>query len=264
MYNLIKSDLFKLRKSVAIKILLLITTITSIIMITMAYLIQHGKLSGSTGIGFMFSDINVISILGAAVAGIIICGDFDNRTIHEAIANGNSRVQVVLSKAFTFWCGILIILLPYVIVTIASLITGYKFSMGKLSIGFLNIITTEAGRSLSSSQILKLLIIMIVLILSYAAQLSICIPFAISFKKSVIVIVVYYAITILNTNLSGLEKTSKGFKRIFQLTPYEAKYSIITLSTSANDILKVVIVSLIFIIVMLTITCLAFRKSEIK
>ncbi|NMC59963.1 MAG: ABC transporter permease, partial [Candidatus Methanofastidiosa archaeon] len=73
MYNLIKADLFKLRKSMAIKILLGITTVSSIAMIMMAYLLQQGKLSASaSGLGFMFSDANMISILGAGVASIII------------------------------------------------------------------------------------------------------------------------------------------------------------------------------------------------
>ncbi|KOF56770.1 hypothetical protein AGR56_08835 [Clostridium sp. DMHC 10] len=265
MYNLIKADLFKLRKSMAIKILLGITTVSSIAMIMMAYLLQQGKLSASaSGLGFMFSDANMISILGAGVASIIICGDFDNRTIHEAIVNGNSRVKVVISKSITFCCGLFIILLPYIIVTAIAISTGYKYNMGQVSVGFLNIITLEAGKAISTSQVWKLLIIMLALAILYAAQLSICIPFAISFKKPVVVVPVYYGIVLFCTQLSRLEKTSKVFKNIYELTPYEGKYSLMSLSAGTNDIIKAIAVSLAFMIIMLTITCFVFRKAEIK
>ena len=69
MINLIRADLFKLRRTLTVKILLGIGTASALAMAVIAYLIPQGKLSESmTGIGFMFSDINVISILGAVLA----------------------------------------------------------------------------------------------------------------------------------------------------------------------------------------------------
>jgi|GEM_PF-4582436 len=57
----------------------------------MAYMISRGKIDDSmTRIGFMFGDASMISILGAVMAGVFICGDFDNKTINDAIANGCS------------------------------------------------------------------------------------------------------------------------------------------------------------------------------
>ncbi len=65
MYNLILADLFKLRKSMAIKILFAITTASAVAMAVMAYLIPQGKISASmSGIGFMFSDADIMSIRG--------------------------------------------------------------------------------------------------------------------------------------------------------------------------------------------------------
>lgn len=265
MYNLIKADLFKLRKSKAIKILFSITTISAITMVVMAYMIQNGKLNtGSTGIGFLLADVSMIGILGAAIAGIFICGDFDNRTIHEAIVNGNSRCKVVISKAIILYIGTFIILVPYIVVTIIAISTGYKFNMGSVSLGFLNLIATEGGKAISSLQVFKLLVIMLTLAVIYIAQLSICVPLAISSKKPVIVIAVYYGIAILSGQLGKLEANYKTFKKICECTPYSGNYSLMTLNTGEDDILKALIVSLIFIIVMIAITCFAFRKSEIK
>lgn len=266
MYNLIKADLFKLRKSMGIKILFGITTVCAIIAAIMSYLIQQGSISAAStnGIVFMLSDLNVMSILGAVVAGILICSDFDNRTIHEAIADGCSRGQIIGSKAVSFSCAIMIILLPYAMIVSIGLITGYKFSMGSVAAGFMHILTTDGGKLLSAKEIWKTAAIMLALMIIYVGQLSVCIPFAIIFKKPVIVVAVYYGLTILFTGLAGLRSSSKIVENIFNNTPYGNKYILMTINTGTGDILKPVFISLIFTIIMLTITYLVFRKSEIK
>ena len=96
MYNLILADLFKLRKSMTIKVLFIITIVSSVIMAMMAHMISQGKInSNMSGIGFMFSDVNMIGILGAVIAGVFICGDFDNKIINDAITNGCSRFAII-------------------------------------------------------------------------------------------------------------------------------------------------------------------------
>lgn len=265
MYNLIKADLFKLRKSIAIKVIFLIAMLSSVIMVIMAYMGQQGKLStNGINIGFMFSDANMMAILGGTIAAVFICGDFDNRTIHEAIVDGNSRGKVVISKAIMICLGGFIILLPYIIITGIAISTGYKFSMGPVSIGFLKLITTEGGKAISSSQEWKILFIILVLTISHIAQLSVCIPLAIGLKKPAIVVPVYYGGSVLLGKIGGLETSSKIFKNISECTPFSGKYSFMTLNAENSDIVKGIVFSLIFIIVMTAITCFAFRKSEIK
>ena len=234
-------------------------------MVMIAYLIPQGKINASTaGIGFMFSDVNMIGILGAVIAGVFICGDFDNKTIHDAIANGYSRWAVIVSKAIVFCCAIAFILLPYVIVTGIALSTGSKFSMGSVAVGFLNLLTSEAGTAFSASQVLKLLAVMLTLIIVYVAQLSVCIPLALVLKKPVLVVAIYYGFTILFASLTGLKNSSQMFDHIFACTPYGSNYTFVTLNTGTGDMFKAISVSLIFIILMLAVTYCAFRKSEIK
>lgn len=265
MYNLIRADLFKLRRSMAIKLLLGITTVSAVAMVLMSYLILQGKIDASmAGIGFMFSDINVISILGAVIAGIFICGDFDNKTIQNAIASGCSRGNVILSKATVFCCAISLILLPYAIITSIALSTGSEFGMGSIAIGFLNILTSEAGRVFSASDIWKLLAVMLTLIIVYVAQLSVCVPLALIIKKPVLVIAIYYGFSIFTGQLQRLGDSSPVFEAIFSSTPYGGNYIFVTLDTAVEVLLKAVVVSLVFIMVMLFITYGVFRKSEIK
>lgn len=264
MFNLIQADLFKLRKTAAIKVLFLITTLSSLIMAVIAYSMAQGTFDGMNGIGFMFSDINVISILGGVMAGIFISGDFESKIIHGAVSSGNSRGAVIISKAVAFFCSIIVILIPYVIVTIVALNIGSKFNMGNVALGFLNVMTIDYGTVFSSSEGLKLLGVIITLIIVYVAQVSICVPIALTTKKPVLVVGIYYGATILTAQLSALSEKNSAIKNILSFTPYGGDYTLINLNTGTGDMLKAIIISIVFIVLMLGVTYSLFRKAEIK
>jgi ABC-2 type transport system permease protein len=265
MLNLIQADVYKLRKSMAIKILTGITTVSAAIMAVFAYLIPQGKIDASmTGIGFMFSDINIISILGGIIAGVIICGDFENKTIHDSIANGCSRVAVIISKASVLGFALAFILLPYAIITVVSIGIGSQFSMGSAAVGFLHLLTSESATAISVSEVWKMFAVMFTLVIVYIAQLSICVPLAFMLKKPIFVVAIYYGFSILTAQLIRVSESSPVFDRIFSLTPYGGKYAFVTLDTGTGDMVKAIAVSLIFMSLMLAVTYIAFRKSEIK
>ncbi|MBH5319517.1 ABC transporter permease [Paenibacillus sp. GSMTC-2017] len=265
MLNLIGADLYKLRKSVAIKVLFAITTLSAFITAIIAYLIPLNKIeAGITGLGFMFSDVHVISIIGAFLAAVYICGDFENKTIHDTISNGNSRTSIIISKATVFFIAIVFVLLPYAIITGISLSTDSAFSMGSLAVGFLHLLTTEHGAAFSASEIMKLLSIMFTLMIVYIAQLSLCVPLAIALKKPILVIAIFYGFSIISAQSKGLGESYPLFDRIFSFTPYGGHYAFLTLDTRIGDIMKAVGMSLLFIIFMLVIAYSLFRKSEIK
>jgi len=265
MLNLIQADLYKMRKSSVIKILFGITTLCALIMVVMAYLIPQGKVGNEyTGIGFLFSDIDIMSILGAVIAGVFICGDFDNKTIHNAITSGCSRGAVIVSKAAVFFSALIFILLPYAIITGIALSTGAKFDMGSVSVGFLNILSKDSTIAFSVSVFLKMLVAMVTLTIVYMAQLSICVPLALVLKKPVLVVAIYYAFSIFCGQLAGLSSSSPVLNNILSCTPFGGNYSFVTLNSGVGDFFKAIVVCLVFIIVMLAITFSIFRKAEIK
>ena len=265
MLNLVQADLYKLRKSMAIKILLGITTISAAAMAMIAYLIPQGKLEASmTGIGFLFSDINIISILGGLTAGLFISGDFENKTVQDAIANGYSRSAVIVSKGIVLGFALSFILLPYAIITGISLSTGSEFSMGSAAMGFLHLLTSEGGTTFSALEVCKMLAAMLTLMIVYVAQLSICVPLAFVLKKPILVVAIYYGFSILIGQLLRLSESSPIFDRIFSFTPYGGKYAFVTLDTGIGYIAQAIAVSLVFMVVMLGVTSIAFRKSEMK
>jgi ABC-2 type transport system permease protein len=264
MLNLYLSDLYKIRKSAAMKVLFAIASVSAIAVAVMAFFMARGTLSKNlSGINFLLSDISMMSLLGAVAAGVFVCGDFDNRSIHEAIANGNSRAAVVVSKAASFGTAVLFILLPYVIVTAASIGTGSPFNMG-VSMGFMNLLTTEAGKSLSAADIGKLIFCIVSLVAVYLGQLSVCVLFAMVFKKPVVVVAVNYGLSILVGQLQSIKNASRVFYHIFAVTPFGGSYDLINLGTSCGDLAKAIGVSAAFSAVMLLITFFAVRKSEIK
>lgn len=265
MINLIRADLFKMRKSSTIKVLFTITTICSIIMTYMAYMIQQGNMPAQfAGMAFLFSDVNVISILGAVAAGVYICGDFENKTIHDAISCGIKRGTVLISKAIVFLCAIVFLLLPYVLVTAIGIITDSSFNVGAVALGFLNILTKDSGAAFTGAIFVKMIALMLTLIIVYLSQLSICVPIAIALKKPVLVVAIFYVISILSGQLSSLKNSSKLFDFLFACTPFDGKYALITLDTTPSNLLQAIGVSVLFLIAMLAITYGIFRKSEIK
>lgn len=265
MINLIRADFFKIRKSAAIKILFLVACLCAAGMTVIAWSVAHGKMNvGMSGIGFLLSDVDVISILGGVCAAVFICGDFDNKAIHDAVARGCGRLSVIISKSIVLAGSVITLLIPYAVAVGIGLGTGSEFSLATPGLGFLNLLITTGGKSLSPAQGWELFGIMLLLLLVYAAQLSLCLPLAMIFRKPVVVIAVYYALSVLSGQLSALTKNSKLFADLFALTPYGGNYPLLTLSAGAADVIKAMLVSLIFIAVMIAFTFAAFRKAEIK
>lgn len=265
MLNLYLADLYKMRKSTAMKILLGIAVICAVAVVVMAYLIANGKIGRNlSGINFLFSDASMVSLLGAVIAGVLICGDFDNRSIHEAITNGNSRAAVVISKAASFSTALLAIILPYAIAIGIALGTGFKFNIGASSMGFMHLLQVEAGKSLAVSDIGSLLTVMLTLAIVYIGQLSVCVLFAILIRKPVVVIALSYVLSILSGQLQLLKGNSKVFDWIFACTPFGSNYGFVNLNSSSGDVIKAVVVSVLFTTVMLIIAYITFRRSEIK
>lgn len=265
MLNLYLSDLYKLRKSTAMKVLLGIAIICAVTVAIMAFEIYKGSISKNLlGINFLLSDISMVNILGAVIAGVFICGDFDNRSIHEAIANGNSRGALLVGKTLSFITALLAVILPYAIVTGVAIGTGSKFSMGTATAGFAHLLTNEAGKNFTAAMTGKLLLVMLTLIIVYIGQLSLCILFSILFKKPVVVVALSYVLGILSGQLQTLKNASKVFERVISCTPFLGDYNFLSIDSSSGDLFKAAAVSILFAAVILLITYFIFRKSEIK
>ncbi len=265
MINMIRADIYKMFKASAFKILLAITAAAAVALVIISNFIAEGKLNSEiSGAVFLISDVSLLSILGGVAAGVFICNDFENKTIHEAIASGFGRSKVVISKALAFFTGIAVLLLPYALVTGIAVSSRKDYSLGNASLGFLHLLIEESGTALSIGEFPKLLVVMLVLTLILTAQLSICVFLALVLKKTVAVIAIYYGISITSGQLLGLAEKSELFDKLYSLTPFGGTYMFMTLEAGTGEIIKAVLVSIGFTAVILGLTCMVFRKKEIK
>jgi ABC-2 type transport system permease protein len=125
-------------------------------------------------------------------------------------------------------------------------------------------ITLGVDNALQGSLVFKQIVVMVVLLIVYMSQLSICIPLAISLKKPVLVVSIYYGSTILFAQLSSLSKSVSGLADFLSGTPFGGEYSLLNVNSGTGDIAKAVVVSLVFILIMISISYQIFKKAEVK
>ncbi|MGE8035592.1 ABC transporter permease [Lysinibacillus sp. NPDC093692] len=260
MFNLVRAYLYKTTKSKIFWVLLALTTCSAIAMFCIAYGIGNNTINESiSNVGFLLSDMNMMSIVGAVLATTLICSDFDTKNIHHPIISGFARIQIVISKAIVFWILLIVLVSPYIIVTIIGLSMDSTFSMGGKAAGFLSILT------LTTSGIFgEYVTIVITMMMVYLAQLTICILLAFALRKSVLVVAAYYMMSMFFGQVASFQNSFEMMNKILSFTPYSVEYITLNLSMSKGDIISAVSVCAMFIVVVLYLTYMTFRKAEIR
>ncbi|WP_195931033.1 MULTISPECIES: hypothetical protein [Clostridia] len=260
MINLIRADLFKMRKSNSIKILFLLCCISAFIMYEVCKELSKGNLgSDIVGFGSFVTDFQMISLVSVIFISIFICNDFDNKTIQDSISTGHSRASILICKTISYYISILIFLLPYMIITIVGVCSNNTFESFLPSV-FQNIIKNESGVTFDSAVFLKIFLIYITMTIVYASQISISILLAFLFKRPVIVISLGYVLNASIAQIVNIDKLSD----LFKLTPYGVDYSKLTLDASLSVYSNFISISLIFMAIILILSYISFKRAEIK
>lgn len=117
--NVLKCEFIKLAKNTPFKITLAIVWIVSAVFgffmtqnISL-YADYYECFDGFNGMLNSFADSALYVIIGAVMAALFICADFENRTIQESITCGNSHMNIVAGKAFVYTLSLVVICLPY-------------------------------------------------------------------------------------------------------------------------------------------------------
>ena len=237
MFNLIKADLYKMRKTKSIKILFLLCCISSTLMSVISYQLTNVNLSHDIiGIGSFFTDFQMISLVSVIFISLFICNDFDNNFI-----------------------SILIFLLPYVIAAIVGMCSNYSFETFLPSV-FQNIMKNENGTAFDFNIFLKIIAIWFTMAIVYASQISISIFLAFSIQKSVIVISLGYIFNAAIAQIINIDAASDFFSK----TPFGVDYSKLTLNADSSVFFNFIGISLVFLAIMMILSYLFFRKAEIK
>jgi ABC-2 type transport system permease protein len=265
MINLIHSEFYKLGKSTGTKICFLLSLVSAFFLIYISHSIAVGNMSADlNGSASGLTEVMIVSLLGSLMAGMLICSDFETKTIHEAIASRNGRRTVVISKAFVYFIEVSLLLLPYAVITLIGFLSGAQFSKPFVASVFIGILANEAGIGVTVAAAFKILLISFVTMLVYAARLSICIPLAFKVRKPVVVMAVGFAFSFLFDVIIGVLDDVSIIHDIISFTPYSRKMLLLPLDAGAGTLFKAAAVSIVFFAAVTAFTYLLFRRDEIK
>jgi ABC-2 type transport system permease protein len=265
MLNLIRADLYKLRKSLALKICFLVTCVSAGALTYISHAIATGSMSASvSGNASGLSDICMMALLGSLMTGVLVCSDFETNAIHDAVTCGSGRISVVVSKALVYLLLIAFLLLPYGVATVVGFCSGAEFTKPFVPTVFLGILANETGISLTAAAICKIILLSLIAMLVYAARLCFCLPLAFKLRKPVAIMAIGMATDFLVDLVIRLLNGVPVISNILSFTPYSKGLAYLTMGASVGTLLEVIVVNIVYFAVMTGITFLLFRRAEIK
>lgn len=263
MINFIHADLYKLKKSLYMKIIGSISFIGAIAMAFFSMAIANGNVSKEViELAYLFADFQMIGLLGAIFAASYICGDFENKSIQDMITSGAHRFQIVVAKSIVVAITITYLLLPYVLVAVIGVISSIKYQAYLPSV-FLMIMKNSNQLPLSIGVFLRILLLFLTVALVYVGQLSICTFLSFSIKKPAIVMIGSYVISFIGGQSQSLKEDSI-IKKILSITPFGCDFSKLVLDANAKVFVRNWLVSIGFVSIIMLLTYVVFRKSEVK
>jgi ABC-2 type transport system permease protein len=265
MLNLIHAEFYKLSKSTGAKVCFILIFVSAAVLMYISHCVAIGSMSediSSSASGL--TEIMMISLFGSLMAGILVCSDFETKTIHDAVASGNGRKAVVISKVLVYIVVISLLLLPYAVTVIIGYCTGAEFSAQFVASAFVRILADQAGTSVTASGLGKIIFVYLVTVIVYAARISICIPLAFKVRKPVVVMGFGFASGALIELANGLLKDVPVLGNLISYTPYARTFTVITTDLGTNTLLKATISSIVFIGIMTGLTYSIFKKTEIN
>ena len=265
----IKAELFKLRKSIYYKAIVLGTTLYAL-MDVYAYI--TGSYHSSNGLKELFHSFlfwQRCLLLCGILAGVFIGGDFDNRMLHSQIAVGNGRRNIFLAKAFVYWIACIVIAMVYQSVGIIGMTYLSGFGTKITFYEFILLIRTET-----------------VYLIIFSGFISVCILTAFVFKAlftvtatEIVWIIfgsaIFQNLANLNTTINYFYNYSifgsmtaftlplyvyEGGIRSLESVPVEEIFEILAVQRYT----KFVLISFATVLVTMTISYYVFKRTELK
>ncbi len=264
MLNMIKADIYRMSKISSVKLCILASAVSALVMGFVLHGVYKGTVSLDASSAFaLVSDTMIVMALGAVITGVLVCGSFETKNIHDEIACGNGRLVIVFAKMLSVSCLVILLTLPYTLIAVIGFASqaGFGIYLGVPS-AYFNILSNTPDVPVNDEYILKSIVLSIIITLTYIAKISICIPIAFKARKAIPVIVLGFLSTFFFDIISALTK-GQGIGSVVKYLPFSL-VSKLTLDCSIEIMVQCVISSVLFIVVMFLDTYLSFRKSEIK
>lgn len=266
--NVLKCEFIKLKKSTSFKVCFIIMILLGIIMsytTIQSINIIPEMYQNYDGLGILlncFSDVAMLALFGAVFAGLFICNDFQNRTIQESIASGNSHFSVVLHKTWIYVLCTVIIFIPYPI--LFSILTAQNLGWGFENAGVVG--ADFVGR------------ITLTIITFFFADIPMLVFFVLisfSVQKTGLSIAINVPVMIIGSRvISSLLSSSELLQKIYNYSflgicnkPFEYLH-IFEPNTLADatlqNFLPIILVSIAWSIALFALTVFIFKKRDLK
>lgn len=263
MYNYVKSDFYKIRRTKSIYVIFLLTVVVASITLIVMNQIAMGGMTADMGVNIsLISDTMLTGIFGGIILGELVSDDFATKSIHNKIISGNGRSSIIISKLISFALSMSIVLLVYVILAIVVVVSGEKFApLAGIPSAFFDLIAGCANQT--NPQIAKCILLCIVIVLCYIARLSICLPVAFKSKRKIPVLVIGFVSAFVFDIVFTLIKDVAVLSDIMKALPYYRMTQLV-IDAPSKDIWGAALSSVIFTAFMTGTTYLLFRRDEIK
>ncbi len=259
MLSLLRCEWYQVRKSLPLKIVVIITVVASAVfglkytdpanlpgikaLNKMYDLYFGGSICGTMG------DSAMALLLASLFAGWMIGGSFENRIIQESISYGKKRSTVYLAKMLMYSIVVTVLCLIYWCVT--AFPAGFKNGLGTADIcGNLTQIPYIIGMVAAGS-------------MAYISLFAICGIIAFFVRKTGTTMGICFVGILFGGNLLA-SILSEDIVRIVNYTPLGLYRHVLKLDVTWSDICQTIGISLVWIILFGTIGYLKFRKTELK
>lgn len=259
MFSLFRSELFQIRKNLAVKILFLFVIITSVFLgiqeASDSYAAEYKEIGrdyinyGSGNLLSSMNDYPLATLLASLLAGWMVSQSFENRTIQEAVSYGKSRTKIYIVKIIMYF-------IVSIFTCLAMWTAGSIFVFMKNGIG-----TQEITGNLCRWDYLFGMVF--AESLAYLSIFAICGVIAIITKKTSITIgICIIGITLGFTIIT--RALPESLSCVLNYTPVCLSGQVLKLDVSWNDIIKTSLASIVWIIGISTAGLLKFQKTELK
>lgn len=255
MGSLIQADLYKIFKSTSTWVVVCVAVLSAAVLAASAYYVNDGTITVETASGTLslFTEPQMIALLGSMLAGIVLCTDFDNKQIESAVSVGHSRSSIAAGKMISLLMLTALIYLPYILVMFILPLTNLEF-MNFLPTPVLNTIAEDSGFP-------NTLVVASTTLLLLFSQLTISILYMFLLKKPVLVIAATYMTILILGPISNLNDTLSS---IMSYTPYGVGIAEFNAEVDPGFILESIVIAVVFILIIYALTWIIFRKDEVK
>ncbi|WP_368653307.1 hypothetical protein AB4Y30_16675 [Ornithinibacillus sp. 4-3] len=260
--QLLKADVFKLSRSISPWVLFTLAMLSAIIFAACSHYVATGSLNVETASGTLalFSETQMMALLGSIAAGICLTTDFENKIIENAVSGGHSRNAIIINKILILFILLALLYFPYIIITIIFSFTDTLFS-GFIPTPTLNLLSESVQQNFTVRLLGKIFLVSGMSLFIFISQLMVSIFYMFLFKKAVFVIAATYMTSLILGPISSLNDFVHS---VMAYTPFGIDLSQLTLSMNSKFITESLLISLLFILVLYLITILIFRKAEVK